>query len=96
MLKQVIAAFAVGALAACVAGHENEASRNLPAGGAETCDAAAYQFLVGQKETEIEKRRLPGAFRIVCHSCAMTMDFNPQRLTVKLGADGKVESASCG
>jgi hypothetical protein len=96
MLKPVIVAAAVGALVACAGVTGNEAPGSLPAGGAETCDTGAYQYLVGQKEADIEKTRLPGAFRIVCHNCAMTMDFNPQRLTVRLGADGKVESASCG
>jgi Peptidase inhibitor I78 family len=95
MLKPVVAALAVGLAVAC-AGVAKEGAQSLPAGGAETCDTEAYQYLVGQKEAQIEKTRLPGVFRIVCHNCAVTMDFNPQRLTVSLGPDGKVASARCG
>lgn len=94
MLKPLIAAMVVGLVAACAGAHKE--AQSLPAGGAETCDTEAYQYLVGLKEADIEKTRLPGTFRIVCHDCAMTMDINPHRLTVKLGPDGKVASASCG
>lgn len=96
MLKPVIAALAVGALAACVATNVTEAPGNLPTGGAETCDAGAYQYLIGQKEAEIDRTRLPKVHRIVCHNCAVTMDFNENRLTVALDAAGKVARASCG
>lgn len=95
MLKPVLAALVVGLAVAC-AGVEKEEAQSLPAGGAETCDTDAYQYLIGQREAEIEKTRLPGAFRIVCHNCPVTMDHNPHRLTVSLGADGKVASARCG
>lgn len=96
MLKPVLAALVVGLAVACAGVGKKEEAQSLPAGGAETCDTEAYQYLVGQKESEIEKTRLPGLFRIVCHNCAVTMDFNAQRLTVSLGPDGKVVSARCG
>jgi len=94
MLKPVLAALVVGLAVAC-AGVEEQA-RSLPAGGAETCDTDAYQYLIGQREADIDKTRLPGVFRIVCHNCPATMDFNQHRLTVSLGPDGKVASARCG
>lgn len=96
MLKPVIAALAIGVLAACVAGNVNEAPGNLPVGGAETCDAGAYAYLVGQDEAAIDRTRLPKAHRVICAECMVTMDHNPNRLNVHLGVDKKVGSVRCG
>jgi len=94
MLKPLIAAVALGALAACVAINVTEA--NLPSGGQESCDASSYQYLIGQHETEIERTRLPKTFRIICAECMVTQDLNPNRLNIHLGTDKKVGSVRCG
>jgi hypothetical protein len=95
MLKPLIAALAVGALAGCIAIEVNEAAVTPPT-PPKTCDALIYQDLIGKPEGAIDRTRLPEAHRIVCHNCPVTMDYNASRLTVALGPDGKVASARCG
>lgn len=62
----------------------------------DTCRMADFQSLIGRPGAEIDRSSLPTPSRVVCHDCAVTMDFNAQRLNVNLGADGKVESLRCG
>jgi len=97
MLKPLIVSLAVGALAGCIAIEVNEAPEYAaPAGGAATCEASQYQYLVGQKEADIDRSRLPRVHRIICAECMVTMDHNPNRLNVHLGTDKRVGSVRCG
>lgn len=97
MLKPLLISLAVGALAGCIAIEVNEAPQYVgPASGAATCDAGQYQYLIGQNEADIDRSRLPRSFRIVCAECMVTMDHNPNRLNVHLGADKRVGSVRCG
>ena len=95
MIKPVLAALAVGALAGCIAIEVNEAA-SRPVGGAETCEAQSYQYLVGQNEAAIDRTRLPKSYRVICAECMVTMDHNPNRLNIHLGTDKKVGSVRCG
>jgi Peptidase inhibitor I78 family len=93
----VLAVLAASALAGCVVISVDEAEySDLPRGGSATCDANAYQGLVGVAEADVDRRRLPQTFRMVCHDCQVTMDFNPNRLTIQLDANNRVSSLSCG
>ncbi|MDX2233758.1 MAG: I78 family peptidase inhibitor [Hyphomonadaceae bacterium] len=96
MWKPTVVAIAIGALAGCIAIEVNEAAVTRPAGGAATCDAGQYQYLVGQDEAAIDHSRLPRAYRVICADCMVTMDHNPNRLNVQLGADKRVGSVRCG
>lgn len=96
MWKPIAFAAAVGLLAGCIAIEVNEAPDNRPVGGAATCDASAYQYLIGQNEADIDRSRLPRAFRIVCAECMVTMDHNPNRLNIHLGSDKRAGSVRCG
>ena len=96
MWKPVVFAAVVVALAGCIAIEVNEAPDARPAGGASTCDAARYGYLVGQDEGAIDRSRLPRASRIICAACMVTMDHNPNRLNIQLGADKRVGSVRCG
>lgn len=97
MWKPVVFAAAVGLLAGCIAIEVNEAPEYAaPAGGAATCDASLYGYLVGQNEADIDRSRLPRAFRIICAECMVTMDHNPNRLNIHLGTDKRVGSVRCG
>ncbi len=96
MWKPIVFAAAVGALAGCIAIEVNEASDARPSGGAATCDATRYQYLVGQNEADIDRGHLPRTFRIICAECMVTMDHNPNRLNIHLGTDKRVGSVRCG
>ena len=69
----------------------------LPAPGNDTCRAATYADTLGD-----DYRTLPSApegrvFRVVCTTCAMTMDFNAERLNFFYDAtNGKVVRLTCG
>lgn len=96
MWKPIIAALAVGALAGCIAIEVNEAPDARPRGGAQTCNEEGYQYLVGQRDADIDRSRLPSSFRIVCAECMVTQDFSPNRLNIHLGTDNTVASVRCG
>lgn len=96
MWKPVLFAAAVGALAGCISIEVHETPDTRPKGGALTCDANQYRYLVGQDEADIDRSRLPSAFRIICAECMVTMDHNPNRLNIQLGADRRVGSVRCG
>lgn len=59
----------------------------------DTCGLAQNQSLIGKTQSEFQA---PSNARVVCFGCAVTMDFNAQRLTIQLGADRKVASLRCG
>jgi hypothetical protein len=69
--------------------------------GAYVCHGEGLAQFVGQPATQelgTEMLRVSGAriIRWVAHGMMVTMDFSPQRLTVFLTADGRVERANCG
>lgn len=68
----------------------------LPQGGAPSCDTRLYQRLIGLPEDQIDRSSLPSAFRIVCHGCQVTMDYNPNRLNIQLDQQNRVSDLSCG
>ncbi|MGD9980054.1 MAG: I78 family peptidase inhibitor [Hyphomonadaceae bacterium] len=62
----------------------------------DTCQMAAHQNLVGTAGAEIDRTTLPPLARIICHECAVTMDYRAERLNIELGPDGKVVRLRCG
>ncbi|MFZ4121869.1 MAG: I78 family peptidase inhibitor [Caulobacterales bacterium] len=100
LLTITIATGAATMLAGClvisVEDDGTSALRDLPRGGQPTCQAQAYDPLIGVQEDEVDRDRLPQTFRIVCHDCQITMDHNPNRLTIQLDAQNKVASVNCG
>jgi hypothetical protein len=59
----------------------------------DTCGLAQNQSLIGTPQTELHA---PVNARVICFGCMATMDFNPTRLTIQIGADHKVASLRCG
>ncbi len=97
-----ITALAVAAAAAltsaCVIIDADEVrySDDLPPGRPASCDAAAYQALVGKADFQIDRARLPQTYRIVCHDCQVTMDYNANRLNIQLDPQNRVSAVTCG
>lgn len=68
-----------------------------PAPSADACDARAHQHLVGRPRTEIPIPVRPNLQRVVCTTCPMTMDHNPNRLNFFFdAATGIIREVRCG
>ena len=86
------------ALSACAAPPSQRLAMNQVAG---VCDARALASFAGQLPTPETGLKMMGfaraqTLRWVPHGGAMTMDHNPQRLTVQLDAQGRIATAQCG
>lgn len=62
----------------------------------DTCQREAHQSLVGTLGSEINQSNLPAGTRVICHQCAVTMDYRSDRLNIELGANGRVTRVRCG
>ncbi len=62
----------------------------------DTCQREAHRNLVGTDGSAVQQASLPAGARIICHGCAVTLDYRSDRLNVELGADGKVANVRCG
>jgi len=87
------------ALSACATAAPPEAE--IPPPTAQACNGEGLGRFIGQPATQAlgaEMLRVSGArtIRWVAHGMMVTMDFSPQRLTVFLTQDGRVERANCG
>ena len=66
-------------------------------GSRDTCRADPLQYLIGHPHTDIPVPVNPNLRRVICSSCAMTMDFNPARQTIVYDSHtGLVQSVKCG
>ncbi len=86
-------------LAACAPGPSERIS--MTQAGAAPCDDRALTSFVGQAPTQDTALKLMGfsrsrSLRWVPFGGAITMDHNPQRLTVQLDRNGRIASAKCG
>jgi hypothetical protein len=70
-----------------------------PAAGetADACGADAMQHLVGRPRSEIPVPVKPQLQRVACTTCAITLDFNPNRLNFFFDAEtGIIKQVRCG
>ena len=73
------------------------APRPAPQPTRDQCGAGALQTLVGQPRTAIPVPVNPGARRVACTTCPMTMDYNPGRLNILYDQEtGIVREVKCG
>lgn len=64
---------------------------------ADACDARGHQHLVGRPRSEIPVPVRPNLQRVVCTTCPMTMDHNPNRLNFLFdAATGIIREVRCG
>lgn len=69
----------------------------LPPPSEDTCRAATYASTLGQDHRDVPPAPEGRTFRVVCTTCAMTMDFNPERLNFFYDqGSGRVVRLSCG
>jgi hypothetical protein len=62
----------------------------------DTCQMAAHQDLIGTDGAAVDLSSLPAGARVICHDCAVTLDYRGDRLNVQLGPDGRVARLRCG
>ena len=68
-----------------------------PAPVGDACNAKAHQHLVGRARSEIPVPVKPNLQRVVCTTCPMTMDHNPNRLNFFFdAATGIIKEVRCG
>lgn len=106
MKKTVVFGVAMTLLAACASepsapapppSSPPTAEEPAPAPEPDKCGAAEAQKFVGRPRTEIPAPVKPELQRIVCTTCAMTMDFNEKRLNFLFDEKtGIVKEARCG
>ena len=64
---------------------------------ADACGAREMQSLVGRPRTEIPVPVRPELQRVACTTCAVTLDFNPNRLNFFFDAQtGRIKEVRCG
>ncbi|MEQ1492211.1 MAG: I78 family peptidase inhibitor [Terricaulis sp.] len=109
MMRWILAGIVVVGLAACGGGYQRDLTyremdqiarrstdEQVHRPPPDTCQMAANTHLVGTVGAEIDRTELPAGARVICHDCAVTMDYRADRLNVDLGADGKVTGLHCG
>ncbi|MCX7357402.1 MAG: I78 family peptidase inhibitor [Alphaproteobacteria bacterium] len=109
MMRWVLAGIVVIGLAACDGGHGRQLTyremdqiarrstdEQVHRAAPDTCQMAMHTNLVGAVGAEIDRTELPAGARVICHDCAVTMDYRADRLNVDLGADGRVTGLHCG
>ena len=93
-MRMILSAFAVAALGAGCAQTPSPETPGTP--GLQQCDAAAHQSLIG---THVGAVSFPAGanVRIACTTCAVTMDYNPDRLNVFFVEEtGVIARVTCG
>jgi hypothetical protein len=61
-----------------------------------TCKADDYRTLLWKPENAIDTADLPKPIRIIYPDQAVTADYRPERLNIKIGKLGRIEQVFCG
>lgn len=77
------------------------ATTTTPTAGNGQCDASAVQSVVGERFSDraaqtAQSRAGAGTLRVLQPGQVMTMEYNPQRLTIVVDESGTIASARCG
>jgi hypothetical protein len=84
-------------LAACSALPQHEGGSGMPPAASDQCLASEHQDLVGQNRSQIPPAPSGATWRVTCTSCAMTMDYRPDRLNILYDQQSNiVREVKCG
>lgn len=91
-MRTLILSGGLALLAGCAASPEMPVSDGM----ADTCGAAESQSLVGRNVAAVSFAS-DANVRVACTTCAVTMDYNPDRMNVFFDQDtGVIERVTCG
>ena len=62
---------------------------------ADVCHASQFRRLLGAPASSIDRSSLPAHTRIISPGMMVTQDFQPERLNIRVGPDGKVAALQC-
>ena len=85
------------AVAACAPMEGGPAAPPPPADGPSECKADLYQAYIGRKKSDLPAAPAGETWRVACSTCAVTMDYNPRRLTITYDVNTEVVTQmACG
>lgn len=88
---------AFSALAACAPVEGGGATPAPPSNELGQCKADAYRSYIGKNRSELPAAAPGEVRRVVCSTCAVTMDFNPNRVNIVYDtASNLVTEVKCG
>ncbi|WP_417468259.1 hypothetical protein [Maricaulis sp.] len=61
-----------------------------------SCGMENFQHHVGQPRVSVDSRSLPPNYRVIGRYSRVTMEYIPERLTIRIADDDTVESITCG
>ena len=83
------------AVAACAPVEGADPPAAVDPGG--ECKAELYQSYIGRKRSELPTAPAGETWRVACSTCAVTMDYNPRRLTITYDVNTElVTQMACG
>ncbi len=96
MIRLLAAAASAAALLSACASTEAEPPLRVDDGPAQ-CRADQYQNWIGRNRAELPQAPVGETWRIACTTCAVTMDYNPNRLNIFYEErSGVIREVRCG
>lgn len=87
----------VGGLALAACAQTPKAAETQPGEAPTACKAEAYQTYVGKARSLLPAQPAGSNWRVVCSTCAVTMDYRPDRMTVTYDTDTNIiKDVKCG
>lgn len=82
-MKSILTLAAAGLLiASCASSTDPTPAPDAPDESLAQCKADRYQQYIGRNRSELPAKPADANWRVVCSTCAMTMDFHEERMNV--------------
>lgn len=95
--KLLASGLAAALAAACAPMETPDLTPAPPSSGEKVCRAENYQRYIGRNRSELPRTPADENWRLACSTCAVTMDYRADRLTIVYNTQTNlIESARCG
>lgn len=95
--KLLASGLAAALAAACAPMEKPDPTPAPPSSGEKVCRAENYQRYIGRNRSELPRTPADENWRLACSTCAVTMDYRADRLTIVYNTQTNlIESARCG